>query len=106
MTQYINKAAVVAEIERELDSIELVQMGNDDVSCCEKGREDVCKNVLSFLDTLEVKEVDLEEEIDAIWNPRFSIGWDEKSLLSMNHEGFTNIARHFFELGLKTQKGE
>ena len=58
------------------------------------------------IDALEVKEVDLEKEIDDMWNPRFNLGWDDKSLLSMNHEGFTAIAEHFFELGLKAQKGE
>ena len=48
----------------------------------------------------------LEKEIYKIWNPRFNLGWDEKSLLSMNHEGFTTIAKYFYELGLKTQKKE
>lgn len=51
------------------------------------------------------EEVDLEKEIDSIWNPRFNLGWDDKSLLSINHEGFTSIAKHFYKLGL-TQKGE
>ena len=46
----------------------------------------------------------LEKEIDKIWNPRFNLGWDEKSLLSMNHEGFTAIAKYFYELGLKTKE--
>lgn len=64
------------------------------------------RELLSFIDTLEVKEVDLEKEIDNIWNPRFNFGWDEKSLLSMNHEGFTTIAKHFFKLGFKALKGE
>ena len=63
------------------------------------------EEVIKHVDTLEVKEVDLEEEIDKIWNPRFNLGWDEKSLLSMNHEGFTTFAKHFYELGLKA-KGE
>lgn len=58
------------------------------------------------LEFIESKEVDLEKEIDSIWNPRFNLGWDEKSLLSINHEGFTSIAKHFFELGLKAQKGK
>jgi hypothetical protein len=58
------------------------------------------------LATLETKEVDLEEEIDKIWNPRFNLGWDEKSLLSINHEGFITIAKHFYELGLNKGKGE
>jgi len=59
-----------------------------------------------YKENVEVKGMDLEEEIDNIWNPRFNLGWDEKSLLSMNHEGFTTVAKHFFELGLKAQKGE
>ena len=53
----------------------------------------------------ERSEMDLEKEINKIWNPRFNLGWDEKSLLSMNHEGFTTFAKHFYELGLKA-KGE
>lgn len=61
---------------------------------------------IRYKENLEVKEEDLEKEIDNIWNPRFNPGWNEKSLLSMNHEGFTTIAKHFFELGLKVQKGE
>ena len=64
------------------------------------------KEISFFVDHLKAKEVDLKKEIDNIWNPRFNLGWDEKSLLEMNHEGFTTIAKHFFELGLKAQKGE
>lgn len=67
----------------------------------------VIEDVISLVESLEVKEVDLEREIDNVWNPQFNPGWDEKSLLSMNHEGFTTIAKHFFELGLKAaRKGE
>lgn len=64
------------------------------------------KEISFFIDALDVKEVDLEKEIDNIWNPRFNLGWDEKSLLSINHSGFTTIAKYFFELGLKAQKRE
>ena len=52
----------------------------------------------------ERPKVDIEKEIDAIWNPRFNLGWDEKSLLSINHSAFETIARHFFELGLNARK--
>ena len=64
--------------------------------------------IYDAIDSLQQEhpEMDLEKEIDKIWNPRFNLGWDEKSLLSINHEGFTTIAKHFYELGLKTQKGE
>lgn len=63
----------------------------------------VIEDVESLIESLETKEVNLEEEIDKIWNPRFNLGWDEKSLLSMNHEGFTTIAKYFYELGLNAK---
>lgn len=54
---YINKADVIAEIRRRLD----VKM--DDVTWWEdKGASDAYKSILSFIDTLEVKEVDLENK--------------------------------------------
>lgn len=52
----------------------------------------------------EQADVALENEINAVWNPRFNLGWDEHSALSMNHDGFADIARHFYELGLKAKK--
>lgn len=55
---------------------------------------------------LEQPEVDLEKEIDAVWNPRFNLGWDEKSLLSINRSAFETIARHFYEIGLNARKEE
>ena len=63
----------------------------------------VIEDVESLIESLETKEVNLEEEIDKIWNPCFNLGWDEKSLLSMNHEGFTTIAKYFYELGLNAK---
>lgn len=67
----------------------------------------MANDLFAFMDSLPNEPIskDLEKEIDKIWNPRFNLGWDEKSLLSMNHEGFTTIAKYFYELGLKT-KGE
>lgn len=52
----------------------------------------------------EQPEVDLEKEIDAVWNPRFNLGWDEHSALSMNHAGFASIARHFWNKGYNARK--
>ena len=43
------------------------------------------------------QEIDLEKEIDAVWNPRFNLGWDEHSCLTMNRAGFESVARHFAE---------
>ena len=55
----------------------------------------------------EVKEVDLQKEIDKEWekcNP-IDEGMGVESAF-IHIEAFDMIVRHFFELGLKTQKGE
>lgn len=52
----------------------------------------------------EQPEVDLEEEIDKMWNPRFNLGWDDNSLLSINHKSFEAIARHFAQWGAEHLK--
>ena len=51
------------------------------------------------LDDVEVKEVDLEKEIELIKSDyeQVDVAWNND---------FDFIAKHFFELGLKTQKGE
>ena len=87
MEQYISKAAVVAEIERVLNSLDNV-FPNDHAL----GRFDVCKHLISFIDTLEVKEVDFEKEL--------------KKKIGNVGECDRRLAKHFFELGLKAQKGE
>jgi len=94
MEQYISKSAVVAEINRVIKSY-------DPTNEITSGRYAlVC--LRNFIENLEVKDVDLEKEIDKIWKPRFSLGWDDKSLLSISYKGFGIIARHFFELGLRS----
>ena len=71
------------------------------------GMKQSCVDILSFLDTLEVKEVDLEKLI----NDYFT-GWYFDSELDIlakpNNYSATvgdvkEIAKHFFELGLKAQ---
>lgn len=57
MKQYIDKDALVAEIKRRMDENREKQSLPQYFGMIE---EDL--NILSFLDTLEVKEVDLEEE--------------------------------------------
>lgn len=72
------------------------------------GIAETCMKLRGFIkariSSQEQPEVDLEKEIDAFWNPRFNLGWDEHSALSMNHSGFASIARHFYELGLNARK--
>jgi hypothetical protein len=64
MTQYIDKSAVVAMIEKELQNLIACK---ENTSFTESkvvlwAKIDICKEILSFIDTLEVKEVNLEEE--------------------------------------------
>ena len=87
MTQYIDKAAVVAEIEK-------LRENNCLFDVC---AYNVCGELLSFLDTLEVKEVDLKKEIKRWKNEHGVYGMDDLDFI---------FAKHFFELGLKTRKGE
>ena len=82
MTQYIDKSAVVAEIEKRLEYYKQKHNEVDKLDMCYYGglmAED--KSLLSFLDTLEVKDVqdepiseDLEEASDEL-----------KSLRSIKH---------------------
>ncbi|MBO7730930.1 MAG: hypothetical protein J6S67_00205 [Methanobrevibacter sp.] len=98
----IDKAAVVAEIERRIILLE----NNSDgiISMLASGMfVNEYKDLLSFLDTLEVKEVDLEKEKDDYWNKLCDSEFGE--LLERDAKWFDDIAEHFFELGLKT-KGE
>jgi len=91
MAQLIDKANVVAEIERLIKSPILYKSENVET------RINVLEYLLSFLDTLEVKEVDLDEEIKSYFKGfgKFpSVGIDD----------CIDIAKHFFELGLNAQQ--
>lgn len=174
MIQYIDKAAVVAEIERRLKANGAFDEMGDAAWWEDKGMCDVYKSILSFVDTLEVidpyitcvqytnreaaikahaedyswnieselfqqltpeqqklwrkeieqacisggysglnlakdprykenlevKEVDLEEEVCAYMDNEMKFLSDE-----VGYDTLSTIARHFFELGLKAQKG-
>lgn len=83
MEQYIPKTVVVAEIEKRIKEHHSGYL--------------VClKDMLSFLDTLEVKEVDFESE----WKKYFEYRGDVATV------NIKHLAKHFFELGIKAQKGE
>lgn len=96
----IDKDAVVAEIKGYISNYkEIVAKTNrndstwvDSISIIDT-KIDVLQHVLFFLNTLEVKEVNLEKEIEEY----LSIYWpNEKDL----HPFLGHVAKHFFELGL------
>lgn len=98
MAHYIDKDALVAEIERRM------QCYSEDGCEPNSGKWVELISIKHFLDTLEVKEVDLKKEADEMWNYVFSeLGWDENTRMAITHKEFMALAKHFFELGLKVK---
>ena len=62
---------------------------------------------MNFLDSLEVKDVDLEKELERLDSLLYDLdGVAVKGTTSyLTVEDVKDIAKYFFELGLKTQKG-
>lgn len=93
----IDKDAVVAEINSIIDVLEKNSGYLGGIRNIQKA---ICDKILSFIDTIEIKEVDLEKEYkdfveeDPVYN---------KLVNSIVGKA---IAKHFFELGLKAQKGK
>ena len=92
MAQYVDKSALVVEIER---------LQNDEFICdsydMATGFQSALRMVQEFINTLEVKEVDLEKEAE---------NFVQTGEFVKNENPVLAIAKHFFELGLRTQKGE
>jgi len=92
--QYINKSALVAEIERR---IKRFREEKDSVSIV---KTNTYKGILSFIDTLEVKEVDLDFLLHEYWNLSSKITIDCLESATMTKDEMINFAKHFFELGV------
>ena len=103
MAHLIDKDALVAEIEKEIKDI---YAGREYVGIpsWEEREIDGLEKAIEILNTLETKEVDLEKEKDDYWNKLCDSEFGE--LLERDAKWFDDIAKHFFELGFKAQKGE
>lgn len=99
----IDKAALVAEIERRIKTNKECMLGLRNLDYYQ-GKVDALNDTIFSLNTLEVKEVDLSKEIDNYFdNYKFA----EKEECWLNHDQAYIFAKHFFELGLKvTRKGK
>lgn len=93
MEQYIPKSTLVAEIDR-LDEFYHLSKG--------AGGQAFIEGILSFIDTLEVKEVDLEK----YYHDFLQKEWFGNSHVRTVSEMMAFTAKHFFELGLNAQKGD
>ena len=115
MANLIDKAAVVAGIEDKINKYtkrgEESDAKRDGYGMYWGGVLSCLNEVSSFLDTLEVKEVDLGKEVTNWWNDRYKKINDDYEFGKYNGHYMENstiisLAKHFFELGLKVQKGE
>lgn len=101
MEQYISKSALVVEIERKR---------NDYINSFMTEQVYVLNDVLDFLDTLEVKEVDLDKELNDFIEQQKAWIKDDWVVEYNNGDSFNHIydlrelAKHFFELGIKALK--
>ena len=91
----IDKDALLAEIDK-LESELSPNFYEYNYDAAKAELLDILKN---FLDTIEGKEVDLNREIEKEIETR----WRGEYLFTTK---FKESAKHFFELGLKAQKGE
>ena len=64
----IDKSALVAEIKRLLVFYSKeIEDNKEDPWAMDIAKRDILQEILSFINTLEVKEVDLEKELKVIW---------------------------------------
>jgi len=97
----IDKDAVESEIENLLDNGRY----HEEYDCAYRdGNNGALYALKNKLNTLEVKEVDLDREIKEEYLKRRCYGGRDNMLVILNEPQFNKIAKHFFELGLKAQK--
>ena len=101
----IDRDTLVAEIKELIRANELYlsESNTDEIRFQKVGAYSVLNNLLHFINTLEVKEVDLEKEIDEVIHNYNLNNHRHTSICSADIEW---IAKHFFELGLKSYKGK
>lgn len=112
MAQYIDKSALVAEIERKLKNINLnyVSVGShpSDSDTNKKLQDGISKNLqdlLSFIKTLEVKENDLVEELDYDDYMSFFKVYPEYDNVDWGFEETWTFGQYCYKLGIKARKG-
>lgn len=98
LMKLIDKDAVLVEIDKLFD----LHSSKHDID--EAGV--VLLQLRENVESLEVKEVDLDKEVEDYWH-NSDLSWC-RDAYSMTHirTMLSSIAKHFFELGLKSQKGE
>lgn len=99
--ELIDKSALVAEIEKLQKVYSSLSTRNNYEDGLKEGRLIGYKDALSKICRLEVKEVDLEKEYEKFVVDDPILG----NFITNDTMGMV-LAKHFFELGLKTKKGD
>lgn len=90
--ELICKSTIVAEINKRLQANGAFDTAFDDAWLEDVGMCNAYKSILSFIDTLEVKEVNLEKEIEL---------WMESNIDDTGYFNTLEFAKYFFELKFK-----
>ena len=102
----IDKDAVEAELKRRVEAIKKAFAEPGILSGVDRtyanAQYDAFKSLLTFLDTLEVKEVDLEKEIEAHIDECLDVKFPTTNI-ELIKKDVEYTARKFFELGLSAQ---
>ena len=109
--QLIDKAAVVAEMKKLQKRYSEAQTRNIYEEGLKEGRLIGYKDTLHKLDTIEMKEVDLDKEIKSFTEGLFHKVFDEdKSKDDFDWDDIATVieytAKYFFEVGFKSQNME
>ena len=106
MKHLVDKDKIVAEIERRIteNKKDIERASHKNLEDYFEGYEDALALLKQqYLDIIEVKEVDLEKEIDEVIHNYNLNNHRHTSICSADIEW---LAEHFFELGLKAYKGK
>jgi len=119
MAQYIELNALVAEIDKRLDELwDLLPNASDVIKdnytkeeANITGKYTALESFKNFINAFEVKEVDLDSNIRVYLTNHFNVYEDgvlqsKESSQPLSTYDIIKVAKHFFELGLKIQKGE
>lgn len=108
--KYIDTEKLIAEIERlqKSNSIIANHAANSNMRNFYDGEVDCCKQLLSFINSLQQEqpepEVNLDADIKMEWDSFNKHVAESEDVVWMNWLFFVYIARHFYELGLNTKK--
>ena len=109
MAHYIDKDRIVAEIEKFMYSANLEADIASTGECFDekvaRAKYQLCKQIRDSIVSLEVKEVDVEKEINKYISDNFfgseTIGFFSNRTKEEPNDGdIALVAKHFFELGL------